>query len=501
MDTTHVMALDAGTSSVRAIVFNHDGEIVSIARRDFTQIYPRPGWVEHDANEIWESQRLVMHEALADAGIAAGELAAIGITNQRETLVVWDAETGEPVMNAIVWQDGRTADYCDELKRQGLEAHVRDTTGLIVDAYFSGTKLKWLLDNVGDARDRAERGELKFGTIDTWLIWNLTDGAAHVTDYSNASRTLLFDIHALDWDDTMLEVLGVPRAMLPEVRPSSEVYGRTGERAGLDAAVPVASAIGDQQGALFGQACFESGQAKATYGTGGSLVMNTGDTPFTSENGLLTTIAWGIGGQVEYAIEGLLFVVGASVQWLRDQLQIINDPAETEDAARQVQSTDGVYLIPAFVGLGAPYWDQHARAAIVGLTSGSNRNHIIRAALEAIAYQFRDVQLCMEKDCGIQNRDLRVDGGAVGNDFLMQFQADVLGVPVLRPRIVESTARGAAFLAGLATGFWSDKGELRDTFVLEQRFEPQIDDAERDRLYDGWRDAVSRALEKEKLMS
>lgn len=501
MSNTHVMALDSGTASVRAIVFDHDGELVSVAQQEFTQIYPQPGWVEHDAVEIWESQRQVMHDALDDAGIPAGDLAAIGITDQRETFVVWDAETGEPVMNAIVWQDGRTADYCDELKEQGLEEHVRETTGLIVDAYFSGTKLKWLLDNVPEARERAGRGELKFGTIDSWLIWNLTDGAAHVTDYSNAARTLLFDIHELDWDDKMLEVLDVPRAMLPEVCPSSEVYGHTGQRAGLDAAVPVASAIGDQQGALFGQACFETGQAKATYGTGGSLVMNTGETPFISETGLLTTIAWSVGGEVEYALEGLLFVVGASVQWLRDQLGIIDDAAETEDAARQVDGTDGVYLIPAFVGLGAPYWDQHARAAIVGMTSGSNRNHIIRASLEAIAYQFRDVQLCIEKDSGIPIRDLRVDGGAVGNDFLMQFQADMLGVPVLRPRITESTARGAAFLAGLATGFWEDKDELRDTFALEHRFEPQIDDTERDQLYAGWTDAVSRALQKEKAMS
>jgi glycerol kinase len=498
--STHVLALDAGTASVRAILFDRQGEVVSVAQREFTQYYPKPGWVEHDATEIWDSQRHVMHQALADAELSAHDLAAIGISNQRETVVVWDAATGEPITNAICWQDGRTATFCDELKARGLGPHVHKTTGLIIDTYFSGTKLKWLLDNVPSARERAERGELRFGTVDSWLIWNLTDGAVHATDYSNASRTLLYDITKLDWDDRMLDTLDIPRAILPDVRGSSEVYGHTRDRAGLGASVPVAAAVGDQQAALFGQACLRPGQAKATFGTGGSLVLNTGTTPFLSDNGMLTTIAWGIDGRVEYALEGLLFVVGASIQWLRDQLGIIADAAETEDAARRVDSTDGVHVIPAFVGLGAPYWDQHARASISGLTSASNRDHVLRAALEAIAYQFRDLQLCMEDDAGVPIQELRVDGGAVRNDWLMQFQADVLGVPVLRPRVTESTARGAAFLAGLATGFWASREELADTFMLERRFEPVMDAAERDRLYGSWRAEVERSLGREPAM-
>lgn len=493
MTTKYVLSLDAGTTSITAIVFNHDAQIVGEASQEFTQIYPKPGWVEHDPQEIWSTQLQVVNRALAAAGISADELAAIGVTNQRETTVVWDRATGAPIHNAIVWQDRRTASVCDELKAAGLEKHVRDTTGLVIDAYFSGTKIAWILDNVEGARARADAGELCFGTVDSWIIWNLTGGEAHVTDYTNASRSMLFDISALDWDQTLLDAVNVPRQILPSVRQSSEVYGTTGEGVFPGARVPVAASAGDQHAALFGQACFEAGKVKATYGTGGSLVLNTGDTRVHSDSGLLTTIAWGIDGKVCYGLEGLVYVAAASIQWLRDELRVLYAASDSEQAALQVEDSGGVYVVPAFTGLGAPYWDQYARGAILGLTRGSSRSHIIRATLESIAYQYRDLLDCMENDSGIEITEIRVDGGAVRNNFLMQFQADVLDVPVLRPTIIESTARGAAFLAGLATGFWKDTDELSNSFDLEREFTPDMDAAQRDALYSGWNRAVERA--------
>ncbi|MGP3991969.1 glycerol kinase GlpK [Streptomyces sp. 3N207] len=494
MTMTHryVMAFDAGTTGIRAILFDRAGEIAAEASQEFPQIYPQPGWVEHNPLDIWNTQITVAKQALAQVECGAEDIAAIGVTNQRETVVVWDRATGEPVHNAIVWQDRRTAAVCEELKARGLEEHVKRTTGLIIDAYFSGTKLKWILDHVPGVRERAERGELAFGTVDTWLIWNLTGGAAHVTDYTNASRTMLFDITSLDWDQRLLDELDIPRAILPEVRATSEVYGHTDEPVLLGARIPVASAVGDQQGALFGQACFEAGAVKATYGTGGSLVLNTGEAPVFSDSGMLTTIAWGVDGTVEYALEGLIFVAAASIQWLRDELQIVYDAEDTEYAARSVPDANGVYVVPAFVGLAAPYWDQYARGAILGLTRGANRKHIIRATLESIAYQIRDVITCMEADSGISTREIKVDGGATSNNFLMQFQADLLDVPVLRSAIIESSARGAAFLAGLATGFWKDRAELADTFNLDRRFDRAVDREQADRLYAGWQKAVGR---------
>lgn len=492
MAKKYVMALDAGTASSRAILFDHAGQIVSLAQQEFPQIYPKPGWVEHNPMDIWNTQLTVAKQALSQAGASPEEVAAIGITNQRETTVVWEKATGKPIMNAIVWQDRRTAAICDGMKTKGLTDYVRENTGLVIDAYFSGTKIKWMLDTIPGARAKAEKGELLFGTIDTWLIWNLTGGQVHVTDYSNASRTMLFNIKRVGWDEELLNELTVPRAMLPRLHPSSEIYGMTHEDIFFGSQIPVASAIGDQQGALFGQACFQAGMVKATYGTGGSLLMNTGFEPIKSESGLLTTVAWGLNGKVEYALEGLLFIVGASVQWLRDELQIIHASEDSEYFAQKVKDTNGVYVVPAFVGLSAPYWDQYARGAIMGLTRGANRNHIIRATLESIAYQIRDVLGCMEKDSAIPLQELKVDGGAAKNNFLMQFQSDLLGVPVLRPKIVESTARGAAFLAGLATGFWKDQAELVDTFELERRYEPAIDQTSRDQLYAGWQKAVER---------
>lgn len=492
MAKKYVMAFDAGTTSSRAILFDQAGEIVSVAQQEFPQIYPKPGWVEHNPMDIWNTQLIVAKKAISEAGASPDEIAAIGITNQRETTIVWERVTGQPIMNGIVWQDRRTAAICDGLKAKGLTEYVRENTGLVIDAYFSGTKIRWMLDNIPGARAKAEAGELLFGTVDTWLIWNLTGGQVHVTDYSNASRTLLFNIKKVDWDSRLLSELDIPRAMLPKLRPSSDIYGMTNEDILFGSQIPVAAAIGDQQGALFGQACFKSGMVKATYGTGGSLLMNTGDTPIESRSGLLTTVAWGLNDRVEYALEGLLFIVGASVQWLRDELRIVDDSEDTEYFAQKVKDTNGVYVVPAFVGLSAPYWDQYARGAIMGLTRGANRNHIIRATLESMAYQIKDVIGCMEGDSGIINTELKVDGGAARNSFLMQFQADLLGVPVLRPKIVESTARGAAFLAGLATGFWKDQAELVDTFELDRRFSPQIGQAERDRLYAGWQKAVER---------
>jgi glycerol kinase len=498
MAKKYVMALDAGTTSSRAILFDHAGEIVSLAQQEFPQIYPKPGWVEHNPMDIWNTQLTVAKQALSQAGASPEEIAAIGITNQRETTIVWEKATGKPIMNGIVWQDRRTAAICDDMKARGLTEYVRQNTGLVVDAYFSGTKIKWMLDNIPGARAKAENGELLFGTVDTWLIWNLTGGKVHVTDYSNASRTMLFNIKRIEWDERMLAELTIPQAMLPRLRPSSEIYGMTSEEMFFGSQIPVASSIGDQQGALFGQACFKAGMVKATYGTGGSLLMNTGFEPIRSESGLLTTVAWGLNDEVEYALEGLLFIVGASVQWLRDELKIIHDSADTEYFAQKVKDTNGVYVVPAFVGLSAPYWDQYARGAILGLTRGANRNHIIRATLESIAYQIRDVLGCMEQDSGIPLQELKVDGGAAKNNFLMQFQSDLLGVPVLRPKIVESTARGAAFLAGLATGFWKDQTELVGTFELDRRFEPAIDQASRDELYAGWQRAVERTKDWEK---
>jgi glycerol kinase len=491
----YVMAFDSGTTGIRAILFDRTGTIVGDSSQEHPQIYPRPGWVEHDPAEIWGRQVAVAGAAMAAARAAPEEIAGIGITNQRGTSIVWDRTTGQPVMNAIVWQDRRTSEFCDGLKAQGLEDYVRKTTGLVIDAYFDAPKIRWILDNVPGAREKAERRDLLFGSPDTWLIWNLTGGAVHVTDVSNASRTLLYDINRCAWDDRLLAAFGVPRSMLPEVRGSSEVYGTTTPTTAFGGGIPVAATIGDQQAALFGQACFGAGMVKATYGTGGSLLMNTGERPVPSSTGLLTTIGWGLGGTVTYALEGLVYIMGASVQWLRDELRIIESAAETEAAALSVPDTAGVYVVPAFTGFGAPHWDQYARGAILGLTRGANRNHVIRATLESMAYQIRDVIGGMTSDSGIPTSEIRVDGGAVRNDFLMQFQADILGVPVLRPRVIESTARGAAFLAGLATGFWRDQDELVDSFQLDRRFDPAMDVATRDELYEGWERAVGRALD------
>lgn len=492
MTQSYVMALDEGTSSARAILFDRGGNVVAIGQREFRQIYPRPGWVEHDANEIWSTQLSVAREAIQQAGIAPEQVAAIGITNQRETCVVWDRRTGQPLHNALVWQDRRTSGTCDALKARGLEPYVKENTGLVIDAYFSGTKLAWMLDHVPGARERAERGELAAGTIDTWLIWNLTGGRVHVTDASNASRTLLFDIRSGDWDDRLLAELNVPRSILPEVRDSSEVYGTTDPDL-FGAAIPVASSIGDQQGALFGQSCFGAGQVKATYGTGGTLLMNTGEVPVFSDNGLLTTVAWRVGGKLEYALEGTLFSVGTVVQWLRDELKLIHSAAETEPAALEVPDTNGVYVVPAFTGLSAPFWDQYARGTIVGITRGANRNHLIRASLESMAYQIRDVIGRMEADSGIALAELKVDGGAAMNNFVLQFQADQLGVAVLRPTVIDTTARGAAFLAGLAVGYWTDRADLSSAFMLDRQFAPSQDRAAADKLYRGWNRAVDRA--------
>lgn len=496
MTAKYMMAFDAGTTGCRTIIFDKQGREVSSAYQEFSQIYPKPGWVEHDPQEIWNAQYGTALRALNQAKIEPEEISGIGITNQRETCVVWDKQTGKPIMNAIVWQDRRTADICEELKNEGLEPYVKENTGLILDAYFSGTKLQWILDHVEGARARAEKGELLFGTIDSWLIWNLSEGAVHVIDYSNASRTLLFNIKQVKWDDHMLEALKIPKQVLPKAMPSSALYGVTGKNIFGGAEIKIASAVGDQQGALFGQACFSQGMVKATYGTGGSLIMNTGENVIHSKSGLLTTIAWGLDGKVEYALEGLLYVVGASVQWLRDEMHLIYDACDTEYLANKVADTNDVYFVPAFTGLSAPYWDQHARGAIIGLTRGVNRNHIIRATLESMAYQIKDVLNCMEGDSGIKNVSLKVDGGACKNNFVMQFQADLLDIPVMRPKVVETTARGAAFLAGLAVGFWKDKKELLDTFELDAEFTPDMTEETRDKLYAGWKEAVSRVLTK-----
>ena len=490
---SYMMALDAGTTSNRCILFDQQGRMRSVAQREFPQYYPSPGWVEHNANEIWETQLAVAREAMAQAVIGPGEIAAIGITNQRETTIVWDRRTGEPIAPAIVWQCRRTAAYCDALKVAGLTDTVRAKTGLLLDAYFSGTKLRWILENIPGARARAERGDLLFGTVDTWLIWKLTGGRVHVTDYSNASRTMLFNIHSLQWDDDLLRELNIPRCMLPEVRPSSELYGTT-DAALFGAPIPIAGAAGDQQSALFGQTCFSSGEAKNTYGTGCFLLMNTGETPILSQHGLVTTIAWGIDGRVQYALEGSVFIAGAAIQWLRDEMQLIRTAAESEDCARRVPDTAGCFVVPAFVGLGAPHWDQYARGCIVGLTRGVNRDHIVRATLESLAYQTGDVLHAMQEDSGIRLAALRADGGASANDFLMQFQADVIGAPVLRPACTETTALGAAYLAGLAVGFWSDTDALRRHIETPRVFEPMMGDAERSERIMGWEKAVRCAF-------
>ncbi len=494
MEKKYILALDQGTTSSRAIIFDHDGQIVKTAQKEFTQIYPKAGWVEHDAMEIWGSQSGVAREVLESAGVNPEEIAAIGITNQRETTVVWDKNTGKPVYNAIVWQCRRTAGICDELKEKGLETYIRENTGLVVDAYFSGTKVKWILDNVEGAREKAENGDLLFGNIDTWLIWNLTRGKVHVTDYSNASRTMLYNIKDLKWDEKILSELNIPASMLPEVKPSSEVYGVTDPKTFGGAEIPIAGIAGDQQAALFGQACYNPGMAKNTYGTGCFMLMNTGEEMVPSNNGLLTTIAWGVDGKVEYALEGSIFVAGASVQWLRDELRIIDDAKDSEYFATQVEDTNGVYMVPAFVGLGAPYWDMYARGTIVGLTRGANRNHLIRATLESIAYQTRDVLEAMQEDSGIDLKTLKVDGGAVANNFLMQFQADILGVPVDRPEVTETTALGAAYLAGLAVGFWASKEEIAKKWAVDKSFEANMDDESRSKLYKGWKKAVDRSM-------
>ncbi|MBQ5868682.1 MAG: glycerol kinase GlpK [Lachnospiraceae bacterium] len=489
----YVMALDAGTTSSRCILFNKEGAMVSVAQKEFTQHFPKPGWVEHDANEIWSTQLGVAVEAVLKAGATAADIAAIGITNQRETTIVWDKMTGEPVCNAIVWQCRRTSEYCDSLKEKGLVEMFRQKTGLVIDAYFSGTKLKWILDHVPGARERAERGELLFGTVETWLIWKLTKGKVHVTDYSNASRTMLFNINTLEWDDEILAELNIPKCMLPEAKPSSCVYGETDSQF-FGAPIAIGGAAGDQQAALFGQTCFEPGETKNTYGTGCFMLMNTGEKPVFSKNGLVTTIAWGLDGKVEYALEGSIFVAGAAIQWLRDELQIIERAYDTEELAQRVPDTNGCYVVPAFTGLGAPHWDQYARGAILGLTRGVNRYHIIRATLDSLCYQTNDVLKAMEADSGIKLAALKVDGGACANNYLMQTQSDIINAPVKRPCCVETTAMGAAYLAGLAVGYWKDKKEVRKNWAIDRTFEPQISDEKREEMVNGWKKAVSRSF-------
>ncbi|WP_040210372.1 glycerol kinase GlpK [Clostridium polynesiense] len=490
----YVMALDQGTTSSRCIIFNEKGLIESVAQKEFTQIYPKAGWVEHDPMEIWSTQLGVATEAMAKIGIGAEDIAGIGITNQRETTVVWDKRTGRPVYNAIVWQCRRTSEICTELKEKGLADTFRAKTGLIIDAYFSGTKVKWILDNVEGVREEAEKGNIIFGTIDTWLIWNLTKGKVHVTDYSNASRTMLYNIHELKWDEEILKELNIPEAVLPEVKPSSYVYGYT-EASLFGKEIPISGIAGDQQAALFGQCCYEPGTAKNTYGTGCFLLMNTGEKAVESKNGLLTTIAWGIDGKVEYALEGSIFIAGASIQWLRDELRMIKNAAETEEYATAVEDTNGVYVVPAFVGLGAPHWDQYARGTIVGLTRGAKKEHLIRATLESLAYQTYDVLKAMEEDSGITLQALKVDGGACANNFLMQFQSDILGVQVDRPEVIETTALGAAYLAGLAVGYWENVEDVCKNWAVSRNFESQMENEKREELLKGWHKAIGRSLD------
>ena len=485
----YIMALDAGTTSNRCILFNEQGEMCSVAQKEFTQYFPQPGWVEHDANEIWSTQIEVAQRAMANIGATAADIAAIGITNQRETTIVWDRKTGEPVCHAIVWQCRRTSAYCDELKEKGLVEEFRSKTGLVIDAYFSGTKLRWILENVPGVRARAERGELLFGTVETWLIWKLTGGKAHVTDYSNASRTMLFNINTLRWDDEILAELDIPKCMLPEVRPSSCIYGEALAQF-FGAPIPIAGAAGDQQAALFGQTCFQPGEAKNTYGTGCFMLMNTGDKPVFSENGLVTTIAWGLNGQVTYALEGSIFVAGAAIQWLRDEMRLIDSSPDSEYMATKVPDTNGCYVVPAFTGLGAPHWDQYARGTIVGLTRGVNKYHIIRATLDSLCYQTNDVLRAMEADSGIRLAALKVDGGACANNYLMQTQADIINAPVQRPRCAETTAMGAAYLAGLAVGYWASKEDVVKNWAIDRTFAPNIGAEEREKRIHGWNKAL-----------
>jgi glycerol kinase len=490
---TFILSLDQGTTSSRAIIFDHAGQIKGLAQKEFRQIFPQPGWVEHDPEEIWSTQLEVAVEAIHRAGLTAGDIAAIGITNQRETTVVWDRTTGKSICPAIVWQDRRTASMCDAWKAEGLEPVVREKTGLVLDAYFSGTKVRWILDHVEGARAKAEAGELAFGTIDSWLLWNLTGGRVHATDVSNASRTLLFNLHTMDWDDDLLQVFDVPRSMLPDVRSSSEIYGYT-QQLLPPASIPIAGIAGDQQSALFGQLCHSPGMVKNTYGTGCFMLMHTGNKPVLSQHNLLTTVAWKINGQVSYALEGSVFIAGAVVQWLRDGLRIIERSSEVEALAGSVEDSGGVYLVPAFSGLGAPYWEQHARGTIFGLTRGSSQGHIARAALDSIAYQTRDVLTSMEADAGIPIQELRVDGGATVNDMLMQFQSDILRVEVVRPKIIETTALGAAYLAGLAVGYWKSVEDIQGYWAADQRYKPEMEEDKRTKLVKGWHRAVDAVL-------
>jgi glycerol kinase len=493
----YLLAIDQGTTSSRSIIFDKQGNIIQSAQKEFTQIFPKPGWVEHDPLEIWSTQIGVLAEAKTRAGVEASDIAAIGITNQRETTVVWEKATGKPVYNAIVWQCRRTAEYCDSLKAKGFDKVIKEKTGLIVDAYFSGTKVRWILENVPGARARAEKGELLFGNIDTWLVWNLTKGKVHITDYSNASRTMLFNIHKLAWDDEILKELNIPKAMLPEAKPSSCVYGNAAAEY-LGGEVPIAGIAGDQQAALFGQCCFDAGMVKNTYGTGCFILMNTGTKAVESKNGLLTTIAWGEGGKVEYALEGSVFVAGAAVQWIRDGLRMIDNASFSEAYAVKVPDSGGVYVVPAFVGLGAPYWDQYARGAILGLTRGTTKEHFIRATLESLAYQSHDVIKAMEADAGVPIKAIRVDGGATANNFLMQFQADILDTEVVRPKVIESTALGAVYLAGLAVGFYADKTDIVKNVAVDRVFKSTIEAGYRTKLLAGWKEAVKRSLGWEK---
>lgn len=489
-----ILSLDQGTTSSRAILFNQKGEAAHTAQKEFTQHFPKPGWVEHNANEIWGSILAVIASVLSESSVKAEQIEGIGITNQRETTVVWDKETGDPVYNAIVWQSRQTAGICDELKAQGLNNKFRDKTGLLIDAYFSGTKVKWILDNVDGAREKAEAGKLLFGTIDTWLIWKMSGGKAHVTDYSNASRTLMYNIYDLEWDKELLDILGVPESMLPEVRPSSEVYGTTIPYHFFGREIPIAGAAGDQQAALFGQACYNEGMAKNTYGTGCFMLMNTGEKAVKSDNGLLTTLAWGIDGKVVYALEGSIFVAGSAIQWLRDGLRMFNNAADSQAYAERVDSTDGVYVVPAFVGLGTPYWDSDVRGSVFGLTRGTSKEHFVRATLESLAYQTKDVLTAMEADSNIPLKKLRVDGGAVKNDFLMQFQSDILDVPVERPVVNETTALGAAYLAGLAVGFWKDQNEISQQWNMEKQYDPDMEQEKQEEFYNGWKKAVKATM-------
>ncbi|WP_163971147.1 glycerol kinase GlpK [Oceanobacillus halotolerans] len=490
MSEKFILSLDQGTTSSRAILFNQAGEVVKTAQREFEQFFPKPGWVEHDAKEIWTSVLSCIAEVLRKADIEANQVAGIGITNQRETTVVWDKHTNKPIYHAIVWQSRQTDPICKALREQGYNDLFREKTGLLIDPYFSGTKVKWILDHVEGAREKAENGELLFGTIDTWLVYKLTGGKTHITDYSNASRTLMFNIYDLEWDDELLDILTVPKSMLPEVHQSSEVYGKTVDYHFFGEEVPIAGIAGDQQAALFGQACFEKGMAKNTYGTGCFMLMNTGEEGVASEHGLLTTLAWGVDGKVEYALEGSIFIAGSAIQWLRDGLKLVDNAPQSEVFATNVESTDGVYMVPAFVGLGTPYWDSDARGAVFGLTRGTTKDHFIRATLESLAYQTKDVLDAMVADSGIDVKKLRVDGGAVKNNFLMQFQSDMLDVPVERPMVQETTALGTAYLAGLAVGYWKDKEEIANQWKIDKTFNADIDDTKRDNLYAGWKKAI-----------